>query len=182
MKIIQKISYIIILIFVLTPIITFNQNTDANNSRDKKLIKAAKEIIIDGGICALITLDKEGRPRVRAMDAFEPENDLTIWFGTNANSRKVTQIKNDSRVSLYYLDGDATGYVMIYGTAELVNDPKEKEKRWKVEWEDFYQNKAEDYLLIKVSPIWMEISSPPRNIFSDTVNWQPPMVKFNPKN
>jgi general stress protein 26 len=179
MKIYQKISYIIISILLLTPFIAFNQNNEVTDLRDKRLITAAKEIMIAGGTCALITLDEEGRPRVRAMDAFLPEDDLTVWFGTTSKSRKVTQIKNDPRVTLYYLDSDASGYVMIHGIAELVNDPKEKENRWKDEWEAFYTDKTKDYLLIKVSPIWMEISSTTRAIFSDTISWQPPMVRFN---
>ena len=179
MKTSQKISCIIISILLFTPFISFTQNDEAADIRDKRLISAAKEIMIAGGTCALITLDKEGRPRVRAMDAFLPEDDLTVWFGTTSKSRKVTQIKNNPRVTLYYLDSDASGYVMIHGKAELVNDPKEKENRWKTEWEDFYADKNKDYLLIKVSPIWMEISSTTRAIFSDTISWQPPMVKFN---
>ncbi|MDH5415425.1 MAG: pyridoxamine 5'-phosphate oxidase family protein [Flavobacteriaceae bacterium] len=128
--------------------------------------------------CALITLDEEGRPRVRAMDPFKPEVDLTVWFGTNPNSRKVSQIKNDPRVTLYYLDNDASGYVMIHGMAQLVDDPKEKERRWKTEWKSFYPKKPEGYLLIKVIPEWMEIISTSRGIVGDKVTWKPPMVLF----
>ena len=55
--------------------------------------------MISAKTCALITLDSEGRPRVRVMDPFIPENDFTVWFGTNPKTRKVEQIKNnpDSR-------------------------------------------------------------------------------------
>jgi general stress protein 26 len=69
---------------------------------------------------------------------------------------------------------------MLHGIAQLVDDQKEKEKRWKDEWEDFYPNKTEDYLLIKVSPIWMEVSSTTRGIIGDTITWQPPSVLFDP--
>jgi len=153
-------------------------NEEADNL-DIKLLSAAREIISASSSCALITLDDQGRPRVRAMDPFSPESDFTIWFGTNSKSRKVKQITNDPRVTLYYLDGDASGYVMIHGQAQLINDNTEKEKYWKKEWETFYQNKNENYLLIKVSPIWMEISSAPRGITGDTITWQTPSVLFN---
>ena len=143
-----------------------------------RLIEAAKEIMNSAGTCALITLDDEGAPRVRAMDPFSPEEDLTVWFGTNSKSRKVDQIKKDPRVTLYYLDKDASGYVIIHGMARLVNDSQEKEKRWKADWKAFYPDKTKGYLLIEVSPSWMEILSPSRGIAGDPVSWQPPVVNF----
>ena len=159
----------------------FGQTYNLQDTTRIKLMKAAKEIMNTANYCALITLDKEGRPRVRVMDPFKPEADLIVWFGTNPNSRKVSQIKNDPRVTLYYLDNDASGYVMIHGTAQLVDDPMEKERRWKDDWSSFYPKKPEGYLLIKVVPAWMEIISTTRGIVGDKITWQPPMVLFNPK-
>jgi general stress protein 26 len=129
--------------------------------------------------CALITLDEDGNTRVRTMDPFQPEENFTVWLGTNANSRKVKQIKKHPQVSLYYLDSDASGYVVIQGTATLINDKKEKEKWWKNEWEAFYPNKADNYLLIKITPQWMEVSSTTRGIYSDQETWQPPRIEFD---
>ncbi|MEE4256023.1 MAG: pyridoxamine 5'-phosphate oxidase family protein [Bacteroidales bacterium] len=151
------------------------------DSPDNKLKDAAMEIMTSANTCALISLDREGRPRVRAMDPFPPEADFTIWLGTNSNSRKVDQIKNDPRVTLYYLEDDASGYVMIHGTAYLVNDPGEKDKRWKKEWEAFYPENRETYLLIKIVPEWMEVVSYPHGITGDPVSWEPAKIIFNPK-
>ncbi len=149
------------------------------NTDPQTLISAAKDIMNTANTCALITLDEKGLPRVRAMDPFAPESDLTVWFGTNRNSRKVLQIKNDPRVTLYYLANDASGYVTIHGVARLVNDPLELENRWKEEWEAFYPDRSTDYLLIKVSPLWMEVISYPHGITGDPVTWQPPMLEFD---
>ncbi len=159
----------------------FSQVSDPIDSINNQLIQAAKQIMISTETCALITVDKDGRPRVRAMDPFHPEDDMTVWFGTNPNSRKVQQIKDDPRVTLYYLDKDASGYVMIHGTAQLVNDQIEKERRWKAEWKAFYPNQIEDYLLIKVIPEWMEIISETHGILGDPESWKPPVVTFNLK-
>ncbi|MCK5678452.1 MAG: pyridoxamine 5'-phosphate oxidase family protein [Flavobacteriaceae bacterium] len=180
MKFIQKFIYLILLVFLLIPFKGFNQENEPKELSNIDLINVAKEMMTAAETCALITLDEEGRPRVRAMDPFIPENDLTVWFGTNANSRKVDQIKKDPRVTLYYLDSDSSGYVMIYGNAQIVDDENEKNNRWKDKWKDFYPNKK-DYLLIKVSPTWMEIISESRNIVGDTITWQPPEVLFNSK-
>ncbi len=137
------------------------------------------EIMSATGTCTLITLDQEGRPRARVMDAFLPEDDFTVWFGTNPKSRKVSQIKNDPRVTLFYLDQDASGYVMIHGQAQIVDDPIAKQERWKDEWEAFYQNREEAYLLIKVTPEWMEVVSNTRNIVGDPLSWEPQKVIFD---
>ncbi len=181
MKKSKKLILSVLSILLLTFSTTYSQNTEITDTTNHKLIVAAKEIMNSVSSCALITLDKEGRPRVRAMDPFKPESDLTVWFGTNAKSRKVDQIKNDDRVTLYYLESDASSYVMIHGTAELIDDKKEKEKRWKDEWEAFYTNKKDNYLLIKVTPIWMEVSSTTRGIYGNTITWQPPHVIFDSK-
>jgi general stress protein 26 len=150
------------------------------DSLDVKYVEAAGEIMSDAATCALITLDAKGRPRVRAMDPFLPEQDLTVWLATNPKSRKVAQIENDPRVTLYYLDGDLSGYVMIHGSAELIDDETEKARHWKDEWETFYPNYPDDYLLIKVLPEWMEIVSYSRGMVGESVTWRPPIVKIRP--
>lgn len=178
MKLLRKPICILFLFLLFISIRSFSQNTDPTDPLKFELMNAAREIMTAANTCALITLDEEGRPRVRVMDPFLPENDFTVWFGTNPKSRKVNQIKKNSDVTLYYLDSDASGYVMIHGTAQLVDDQKEKEKHWKPEWKDFYPNKKDGYLLIKVSPEWMEIISESRGINGDPKTWQPPVVLF----
>lgn len=167
-------SLVVFSIILLSSSIVLSQNEQS----EIKLKKAASEIIESSGTCALISLDKDGQPRSRAMDPFPPDDDFTIWFGTNAKSRKVEQIKNDARVTLYYLDSDGTGYVSIYGEAQLVNDKKLKEKYWKKEWEAFYPDKESDYLLIKFTPVWMEIICESRGINGDYETWAPSKVIF----
>jgi len=181
MRQIKKSIYLIFAIILLIPFFGFSQNIEHLDSINNKLLTAAREIMSSAGTCALITLDQEGRPRVRAMDPFLPESDFTVWFGTNVNSRKVDQIKKDPRVTLYYLENEDSGYVMIHGIAQIVDNKKEKEKRWKVKWEAFYPNKLEDYLLIKVLPEWMEVVSYSHGLLGDPITWKPPTAIFDSK-
>jgi len=170
------------LFFILLATSTiWSQNNSTSPYTKDFLMQEAKEIILSAGNCTLITLDNEGVPRARIMDPFSPEEDFVVWFGTNSKSRKVDQIKNDTRVSLFYFDSNTTDYVLIHGKAQLVNDPFEKDKRWKAKWNDFYPNRTEGYLLIKVSPIWMEILSNSRGIFGDSLTWEPPSLIFDLK-
>jgi len=179
MKLLKISTCLIFPIILLMPCQAISQTLEPTDSISNKLINAAKEIMTSAGTCALISVDQEGRPRVRVMDPFPPENDFTIWFGTNPKSRKVDQIQKDPKVTLYYLDKDASGYVMVHGRAQIINDKDEKEKRWKDEWEAFYPNRSEGYILIKVSPEWLEVISYPRGILGDPITWEPPKVSFD---
>jgi len=180
MKLFSKTFYVVALTFFLSiSLHSFSQNSEQSDSLRTKLTDAAKEIMASAGTCALITLDEKGLPAVRTMDPFLPESDFTVWFGTNPNSRKVKQIENNPNVTLYYLDKDSSGYAVLHGMAELVNDQNEKEKHWKPEWKDFYPNKAEGYILIKVCPKWMKVLSMTRGILGDPSTWETPIVEFD---
>ncbi len=179
MNLFRKSIYTLTLVLLLIPFEGFGQKKESEKTLNTELTEAAKEIILSAGTCTLITLDQKGRPRARIMDAFLPESDFTVWFGTNPKSRKVNQITNDSRVTLFYRDHDDSGYVMIYGIAQIVNDPREKEKHWKEEWEFFYKDKQNDFVLIKVSPVWMEVVSNTRGIIGDPVTWEPLKISFD---
>ena len=147
-------------------------------SGDELLLKAASEIIGQVKYCALITLDESGHPQVRTMEPFPPEENFIIWFGTNKNSRKVVEIKNDPRVTVYYGDPSGNGYVVITGTAFLVDDPKEKEKRWMEHWEQFYPDRDANYLLIKVIPQRLEVVSYKHGLTGDSVSWRAPRIEL----
>ena len=172
-------SILIILTFLTSVSLpVYSQENEGVDSLRSQLMIAARDIMASAGTCALITVDTEGRPRVREMDPFPPEQDFTVWFGTNPRSRKVEQIRNNPKVTLYYLEENNAGYVTIYGNAQLVNDQEEKDVRWKEEWEAFYRNRTDDYLLIKVTPEWMEVISYSHRIVGDPITWEPPKVVF----
>ena len=54
-----------------------------------------------------------------------------------------------------------------HGIARLVNDPKEKAKRWKERMEAFYPDRAKDYLLIEVTPEKLEVVNVKKGILGD---------------
>jgi len=157
------------------------QNNEPEDSDDIELLKVAREIMMSSPTCVLISLDEDGLPAARMMDPFIPENDFTVWFGTNPGSRKVEQIRSNPGVTLYYPDSDGSGYVVIHGEAQLVDDQKEKEKRFKIEWEAFYPDRQTGYILIKVKPVKMEVLSYSNGIVGDPVTWRVPVVQFDIK-
>lgn len=146
----------------------------------ERVLAAARDVIGRAGYCALVTLDEAGAPAVRAMDPFPPDADFTVWLGTRRSTRKVGHILGDPRVALHWLDPDGPGYVTLLGTAELVDDPAERERRFKPEWHDFYDDdwRGDDYLLIRVRPQRVEVMSVPAGVASEPGGWKPAAVEF----
>ncbi len=169
-------SFIFFFISVISAIAQEKQPVDTTR---QFLLNAAREMIESAEKAALITQDVNGTPQIRTMDPFEPEADFTIWLATNPNTRKVQQIKINSNVVLYYPDKADRGYVVIHGKAELVNDQKEKDNRWKEEWRNFYANRTDAYLLIKVIPDYLELINYNRGVTGDPKTWQPVIVQFS---
>ena len=149
-------------------------------SKDE-LISAAREIMTTARYCALITTGRGGRANARTMDAFAPDDNLIVWFGTNPLSRKVSEIRRNPRVTLYYFDRESQAYVAIQGVARLVNDPKEKARHWKDDWKAFYPDRDKSYLLIEVRPLRLEVVNTKTEIVGTSRDWQPPSVIFRPR-
>ena len=147
-------------------------------AQDEKYKDAASDIITNSNNCILITLDKTKSSQARIMDAFLPDENFVIWMATNPNSRKVSQIKRNPKVVVFYTDKDEQGYVSIHGRAELVNDNQPKEKYWKKEWEQFYPDRDKGLILIKVIPDYLEVINYRRGVSGDSITWQPVKVVF----
>ena len=101
-------------------------------------------------------------------------------MATNSRSRKVGEIRKDSRVALSYFDARTMSYVTLVGRASLVADSAEKAKRWKEDWAKFYANRnlGDDYLLIKVTPARLEVSAEGQGIRNDPKTWRAVAIEF----
>jgi general stress protein 26 len=172
--------YILMRLFFLSfsTIILLGCNQSSNPVK-KNLKEIAKEIMVDAKNCALITIDSLGIAHARAMDPFAPEEDFTVWMATNPKSLKVQQIQKNSNVTLYYFDTKSIGYVTLQGEAKIVDSQKEKEMYWKTAWENFYENRTTDYMLIKFTPIKANVISEKYSILGASMTWGAPELKFN---
>jgi general stress protein 26 len=142
------------------------------------LIAAAREIIASQQYCALITQDEQGRSQARTVNPFPPEEDMAVWIATSTLTRKVQQIRHDSRVTLYYADhAKATGYVAISGKALLVDDRAEMIKRKRAYWDTAFPE-FKNLVLIKVSPEHLDVINYSRGALNDPVTWHAPSVEF----
>lgn len=163
--------FAIALLFLSHSTIFAQDTTSTNKANQEKIRHAARALIDSVGLCALITIDTTGKANVRTMDPFPPDKNFIIWLGTNRFSRKVQDIRHNSNVALYYNDPKGGGYVTIQGQAEIVDDPAQKSKRWKKEWEQFYQNREQTYILIKVYPEKLFIIDYRNGFTGDAMTW-----------
>ena len=150
------------------------QETQAAPGR-AAIVTAARDIIGKARYATFVTVDRDGQPQARIVDPVAPEDDWSIWVSTNARSRKVAQLEANPRGTLLYFDAARESYAALAGAARLVRDPAEKAKRWREEWKPFYKNghRDEDFLLIRVEPQRLEISSPALGMNNDPVTWRP---------
>jgi general stress protein 26 len=164
--------------FVLFLCLLFNFMSCMNTSKTPKmsLKEIAKELMVHAESAALITVDSEGVTHVRAMDPFLPEDNFTVWMGTNPKSLKVSQIQKNKLVSLYYFDKESAGYIAFQGVATIVNTKDKKEQYWKKEWKNFYKNTTTDYVLIKFVPNKATIISEKHQVLGDSITWAVPKL------
>ena len=144
------------------------------------ILKAARELMEKARYCALVTIGGDGHPQARTIDAFPPEDDMTVWIATNPVTRKVAEVRKDPRVTLYYYEPGGPGYVTLLGRAVVVSDPAEKAKRWKEDWAAFYKdkNRGDDYVLIRVTPFRLEIVSYGHGLLNDPASWRPLSIEL----
>ena len=146
------------------------------------LLSAAREYMHSARFCALITIDESGSSHARTMDPFDPDENMIVWLGTNRNSRKVREIKNNPNVTLFYTQNKGVGYVSIIGNATIVDDKEKKSELWKNEWKNFYDKGKENYVLIKVVPARLELLNFNLGISGDKYTWKTPAVEFDSMN
>ncbi len=144
------------------------------------VIRAAREVMQKARYCAFITLGEDGQPQARAVDPLGPDDDMTVWVGTNAGTRKVAQLLKDARVTLFYFDAAAPAYVTLIGTAVASADPAEKAKHFKNEWSPFYKDRhrGPDFVLLKVKARRLEIVSQNHGLINDPRTWRPVAIEF----
>ena len=144
------------------------------------VIAAARERMATQKYCALVTLDETGRPSVRTMNPFPPDEDMSVWFATKDVTRKIKEITRDPRVTVYYSDhAQAAGYVTITGRAELITDMAVIKARWRDYWTKAFPD-PRSIVLIKVVPEKLEVLYYTKGMQGDSVTWRPPSVEVTP--
>ncbi len=177
----RRSTFFVAALIALSPSIAAGQTSAPPAQPDKDaVLKVAAGIMERARYCTLVTIGADGHPQARIMDAFSPDAQMVVWMATTPFSRKVGEIRRDPRVTLSYFDSKTMGYVTLIGRAALVSEPAEKAKRWKEDWAKLYKdrNRGDDYLLIKVTPLRLEVSAEGEGVKNDPRTWRAAIVEF----
>ena len=162
---------------MLPALVVAQSSAPAQPSRTQALA-AARDVVQGAVYCTLVTIGENGHPQARIVEPTEPDDSFTIWIGTNPLTRKVNEIRRDPRVTLLYFHAATSSYVTVLGRATIVTDTDEKVRRWKKSWAPFYSNGpgGDEFLLLRVTPTRLEISSPSRKMNNDPNTWLPIVI------
>lgn len=169
MKSIKPFSIIISLSVLFQ--LSFAQNTN-------KIREVSLSIINKSQFCSLSTINTDGYPENRMMQTLPVGQDFIIWLGTNPKTQKVAQIKNNPMVSVYYAEDSSGSYVNVQGKAEIITDIDIKNTYWKEGWEAFYPDKEKDFVLIKITPVQLQMVSYDNGLISEKDDWRAFELKF----
>jgi general stress protein 26 len=171
------------IIFYLLLIVLWSCNEEKNtiyrnnfSNKEQKILQVSDSIIKSAYYATLITLDSKKQPKARIVEPFLPDKNYIIWIGTNPRSRKVRELKKNSKATLHYFDKSKLAYVSLMGNAFLINDDSLKKIKFKKEWDAYYPNKNTDFILIKFVPRTLEIINLSTGLTGDLKTWKPHQI------
>ena len=137
---------------------------------EKEQKQVSLELMEIADAAYLSTIDSNGFPQTRVMgnlrnteqypdlkEVFSGhDEDFLIYLTTSASSDKMTQIKANPKVSVYFCKPDDLRSLMLAGTIEIVNDTELEKQIWQDGWENYYPGGADDpgYTILRLSPIF----------------------------
>lgn len=110
----------------------------------QEAINEGLKLIEQSKICLLGTNGGDGFPNIKAMLNVKHEGLNKVWLSTNTSSKRVQQLKKDSRACVYYVDEVNYKGLMLIGTIEILQDLKSKEMLWFDGAERYYPLGVED--------------------------------------
>ena len=130
--------------------------------------KISSELMKNSKAIYLTTIDSDGYPITRAMFNLRnveqfPEfmefysgldNPFEVYISTNTSSSKISHIKEDQKISVYYCEPEDFKGVMFGGDIEIIGDMDIKRKIWLDWWTKYYREglKDPDYTLLRLKP------------------------------
>ena len=107
-------------------------------------------------VAMLGTNGDDGYPNIKAIFKTENEDLKIIWFSTNTSSKRVAQLKRDSRACVYFVDFDQIKGLMLVGNAEVFQDIESRKRLWREGFERYYPSGVTDpdYSVLRFTARW----------------------------
>jgi general stress protein 26 len=131
-------------------------------TEEKEFLAAVEAATKKAIWCALATVYRNGRPRVRMVHPTWEGS--TLWFATGTGSPKHRQLERTPYVDVQFQVAPPDFvHIVARGPAEIVTDPAEKKRVWDVidyDLSQFWRGGPEDsgYTLVRILPERIELS------------------------
>lgn len=117
---------------------------EENDRAHERDVKKLGEMIRDVRIAMLTTVDEDGSLRSRPMATQKVEFDGDLWFFTDVNTAKTSEIEQDRHVNLSYASTEDNRYVSVSGLARVIRDRKKAEELWNPLYKAWFPNGLDD--------------------------------------
>ena len=107
-------------------------------------ISQGLELVKRSSIVMVGTNGDDGFPNIKAMLNMEHEGLKKFWFSTNTSSRRVAQLRRDSRACIYFVDAERFMGLMLVGNAEVLQDKASRQRLWRKGFEKYYPLGVDD--------------------------------------
>jgi len=102
------------------------------------------ELVSRSIIAMLGTNGEDGFPNIKAMLKMENQGLKKIWFSTNTSSKRVAQIKKNSKVCVYFVDSNEFKGLMLVGNMAILQDKSSRQRLWREGFERYYPSGVDD--------------------------------------
>jgi general stress protein 26 len=128
-------------------------------------LRAARATMRRKKFCLVTTVGRDG-VSARVLQPFPPDPDLTVWFGTSASSRKVAELRADSRATVVYQDDSTAACVVLGGRMDVVESPTVRQLRFMPTWYAFWPEgpTSADFVVLHFVPDRIEVWDGSRGI------------------
>ena len=111
----------------------------------KSILAAAEKLVAGAGTCVLSTLAADGYPATRALLAPRFRKGLLhMEFTTNTSSRHVSEVRADSRGSIYFYDPTLFQGLLLQGTLTVSTEQVDRDRIWQKGDEMYYSGGRSD--------------------------------------
>ncbi len=137
---------------------SINQNQPEENTKNLEGAEAAKKIkeLAEGAeSCFFITNIKTGIPlSVRPMSIQKVDDDGNFWFLSAKDSHKNEEVSHDPFVHLLFQGSAHSGFLNIYGIAEISDDKEKIKELWEPILKTWFTGGEDDprISVVKVEP------------------------------
>jgi general stress protein 26 len=137
---------------------------DENEARQTSL-----DLIESADAAYLTPIDEDGFPQTRCMFNLRNKQkfpklttifndhtkDFMLLFSTNTSSTKISQIKQNQSVCVFFCKPSEFHSLALTGTIEIVDDARIREALWHEGWERYYPHGPNDpdHTVLRLYPI-----------------------------